>query len=67
MFSWLETIDSNVYILLGLMALNAGFTMIAGLTILGVGQNSINRHSQGLGADDMTVRTIFVRLSLSYR
>lgn len=64
MFSWLETIDSNVYILLGLMALVAGFTMIAGLTILVLDKTQLIGTLKALGADDMTVRTIFVRLSL---
>ncbi|KGN91324.1 hypothetical protein HQ45_00695 [Porphyromonas crevioricanis] len=64
MFAWLEMIDSNVYILLILIALVAGFTMIAGLTILVLDKTSLIGILKALGATDRGLRAVFIRLSL---
>lgn len=64
LFSWLELLDNNIYILLGLMLLVGGFSMISGLLILVLDKTSHIGLLKAVGAKDGDIRRVFVLLSL---
>lgn len=59
-FSWLDLLDMNVIVILILMALVAGFTMISGLLILILEHTNMIGILKALGANNWTIRRIFL-------
>ncbi len=62
-FGWLDMLDGNVALLMVLMLLVAGFTMITGLIIMVLNRTQLIGILKALGADNRSVRNIFMRLS----
>lgn len=59
-FSWLDLLDINVWIILGLMVCVAGFTMISGLLIIILERTNMIGVLKALGAKNSTVRHTFL-------
>lgn len=59
-FSWLELLDINVWIILALMICVAGFTMISGLLIIILERTQMIGILKALGAKNRTVRHTFL-------
>ena len=59
-FGWLDMIDMNVWVILGLMLAVAGFIMISGLLILILERTSMIGILKALGTTNWTVRKIFL-------
>jgi len=62
-FSWLGLLDMNVWIILGLMACVAGFTMMSGLFILILEHTSTIGILRAMGATGASVRRCFLWLA----
>lgn len=62
-FSWLELLDINVWIILGLMILLAGITMISGLLIIILERTSMIGVLKALGARNKSIRHTFLWFS----
>ena len=63
-FSWLELLDINVWIILILMVCVAGFTMISGLLIIILERTQMIGILKALGARNKTVRHTFLWFSV---
>lgn len=63
LFDWLDLVDSNVYAILLLMALVAGFNMISGLLILLLRNISTIGMLKSLGMTSKAIAGVFLRLS----
>ena len=63
-FSWLELLDINVWIILALMVCVAGFTMISGLLIIILERTQLIGILKALGARNKTVRHTFLWFSV---
>jgi lipoprotein-releasing system permease protein len=59
-FSWLELLDINVWIILALMIAVAGFTMISGLLIIILERTRMIGVLKALGARNTTIRHTFL-------
>lgn len=59
-FSWLDLLDLNVWIILGLMVCVAGFTMISGLLIIILERTNMIGLLKALGAKNHTIRHTFL-------
>lgn len=59
-FSWLELLDINVWIILGLMIAVAGFTMISGLLIIILERTQMIGLLKALGARNSAIRHTFL-------
>ncbi len=59
-FNWLELLDINVWIILGLMIVLSGFTMTSGLLIIILERTQMIGILKALGARDFTIRTTFL-------
>ncbi len=59
-FSWLELLDVNVWIILALMVCVAGITMISGLLIIILERTNMIGTLKALGAKNRTVRHTFL-------
>jgi len=59
-FSWLDLLDLNVWIILALMLCVAGFTMISGLLIIILERTNMIGVLKALGARNKTVRHTFL-------
>ena len=59
-FSWLDLLDINVWIILALMVCVAGFTMISGLLIIILERTQMIGTLKALGARNSTVRHTFM-------
>ena len=59
-FSWLELLDINVWIILALMVALAGFTMISGLLIIILERTQMIGVLKALGARNTTIRHTFL-------
>lgn len=59
-FGWLELLDMNVWVILGLMLAVAGFNMISGLLILILERTSMIGILKSTGATNWSVRKIFL-------
>ncbi len=59
-FSWLELLDINVWIILALMVCVAGFTMISGLLIIILERTQMIGLLKALGARNATIRHTFL-------
>ena len=62
-FSWLDLLDMNIWIILSLMLAVSGFTMISGLLILILERTNMIGILKALGANDFSIRKIFLYLS----
>ena len=63
-FSWLDMLDMNVWIILGLMAIVSGFTMISGLFIIILERINMIGVLKALGAPNFFIRKTFLYVSL---
>ena len=63
-FSWLDMLDMNVWIILGLMAIVSGFTMISGLFIIILERINMIGVLKALGATNFFIRKTFLYVSL---
>jgi lipoprotein-releasing system permease protein len=63
-FSWLDLLDMNVWVILFLMLSVAGFNMISGLLILILERTNMIGILKSLGATDWSVRKVFLYHSL---
>lgn len=59
-FQWLELLDINVWVILGLMVALAGFTMISGLLIIILERTQMIGILKALGARNSTIRKTFL-------
>lgn len=64
LFAWLDVLSTNVWIILLLMLLVAGFTVISGLLILILERTSFIGTLKALGASDSSIRQTFLRLAV---
>ena len=62
-FTWLELLDINVWIILGLMICLAGITMISGLLIIILERTTMIGVLKALGARNKTIRHTFLWFS----
>lgn len=62
-FSWLDLLDFNMYVILVLMLLVAGFTMISGLLILILERTQTIGVLKALGATNRKIRAIFIHFA----
>lgn len=63
-FSWLDLLDLNVWIILGLMVCVAGFTMVSGLLIITLERTNMIGVLKALGAKNRTIRHTFLWFSV---
>jgi len=63
LFTWLELLDINVWIILGLMICLAGITMISGLLIIILERTSMIGVLKALGSRNRTIRHTFLWFS----
>ena len=63
-FSWLELLDINVWIILGLMIILAGFTMTSGLLIIILERTQMIGVLKALGARNIAIRKTFLWFAL---
>jgi lipoprotein-releasing system permease protein len=63
-FSWLELLDINVWIILGLMIILAGFTMSSGLLIIILERTQMIGILKALGTRDGIIRETFLWFSV---
>lgn len=63
-FAWLNLLDMNVWVILVLMLGVAGFTMISGLLIIILERTSMIGILKSMGADNASVRKVFLHLSV---
>ena len=63
LFDWLDLIDYNVYAILALMTMVAGFNMISGLLILLFRNISTIGTLKSLGMTDRSISGVFLRVS----
>ncbi len=63
-FAWLDILDLNIWVILILMIGVAGFTMVSGLLILIIERTSMIGTLKSLGANNFTVRKIFLWLAV---
>lgn len=64
LFTWLDLLNTNVWVILFLMTGVAGVTMISGLLIIILERTSFIGTLKALGARDRTIRSIFLCFSL---
>lgn len=63
-FAWLDILDVNIWVILILMTGVAGFTMVSGLLILIIERTSMIGVLKSLGADNLTIRKLFLWLAV---
>lgn len=59
-FGWLDLLDMNVWVILGLMLLVAGFNMISGLLILILERTNMIGILKSVGATNWSLRKVFL-------
>lgn len=62
-FDWLNLLDMNVWIILGLIILVAGFNMVSGLLILMLERTTMIGVLKALGAPNWSIRKVFIYIS----
>ena len=62
-FSWLDLLDLNVWVILSLMIALSGFTLISGLLILILEKTSTIGILKALGTPDRQIRSIFLHFA----
>ena len=63
-FAWLDILDVNIWVILILMIGVAGFTMVSGLLIIIIERTSMIGVLKSLGADNFTIRKLFLWLAV---
>lgn len=63
-FDWLTILDMNVWVILVLMILVAGFNMISGILVLILERSSMIGVLKALGSPNWSIRKVFLYLSL---
>jgi lipoprotein-releasing system permease protein len=63
-FDWLSILDMNVWVILILMALVAGFNMISGLLVLILERSRMIGVLKALGSPNTSIRRVFLYLSV---
>lgn len=63
-FDWLAILDMNVWVILILMALVAGFNMISGLLVLILERSKMIGTLKALGSANWSIRKVFLYLSV---
>ena len=63
-FDWLTVLDMNVWVILSLMILVAGFNMISGLLVLILERSTMIGVLKALGSPNWSIRKIFLYLSV---
>jgi len=63
LFSWLNLLDTNVWLILILMVFVSGFNIISGLLILILEHTNLIGMLKAMGANNRSIRKIFVYLS----
>ncbi|MFW6290431.1 MAG: ABC transporter permease [Mariniphaga sp.] len=63
-FDWLAILDMNVWVILILMALVAGFNMISGLLVLILERSRMIGILKALGSENWSIRKVFLYLSV---
>ena len=63
-FDWLSVLDMNVWIILLLMAVVAGFNMISGLLVLILERSKMIGVLKALGSPDWSIRKMFLYLAV---
>ncbi len=63
-FSWLDLLDMNVWVILGLMSVVAAFTMISGLLIIILERTNMIGILKALGYSNLGIRKVFLYISL---
>ncbi|MDR1004581.1 MAG: ABC transporter permease [Prevotellaceae bacterium] len=64
LFAWLNILDVNIWVILLLMTGISGFTMVSGLLILIIERTSMIGILKSLGADNTTIRKVFLWFSV---
>lgn len=64
LFNWLDLLDMNVWVILILMSVVAGFTMISGLLIIILERTNMIGVLKALGATNYSIRKTFMYVSL---
>ena len=64
LFSWLDLLDLNVWVILILMSIVAGFTMISGLLIIILERTNMIGVLKALGASNLSIRKIFLYVAV---
>lgn len=62
-FDWLRLLDMNVFILLALMLVVAGFNMVSGLLVILIERTRMIGILKSLGQPDWSIRKVFLYLS----
>lgn len=62
-FDWLNLLDMNVWIILGLIILVAGFNMVSGLLILMLERTTMIGILKAVGTGNRSIRKIFIYIS----
>lgn len=62
-FDWLNLLDMNVWVILALILMVAGFNMVSGLLILILERTNMIGILKALGTENMSVRKVFLYLS----
>ena len=62
-FDWLNLLDMNVWIILGLIIMVAGFNMVSGLLILILERTTMIGILKAVGFENVSIRKIFLYLS----
>lgn len=63
-FDWLKILDMNVWVILILMAMVAGFNMISGLLVLILERSKMIGVLKALGSPNWSIRKVFLYLSV---
>jgi lipoprotein-releasing system permease protein len=63
-FDWLTVLDMNVWVILILMALVAGFNMISGLLVLILERSNMIGVLKSMGSRNWSIRKVFLYLSV---
>ncbi|MEN8116016.1 MAG: FtsX-like permease family protein [Bacteroidota bacterium] len=63
-FDWLSILDMNVWIILALMVLVAGFNMISGLLVLILERSTMIGVLKAMGSPNWSIRKVFIYLSV---
>ncbi|MCL2651923.1 MAG: ABC transporter permease [Candidatus Azobacteroides sp.] len=63
-FDWLNVLDVNVWVILGLMLVVAGFSMISGLLIIILEKAAMIGTLKALGQNNTSIRKVFLYLSV---
>lgn len=62
-FNWLDLLDMNVWVIIGLMLIISGFTMISGLLIIILERASMIGMLKTMGARNVSIRKTFLYVS----